>query len=134
MEVIRLYLFPTALVLAAGYLLRTEWLSFRRDRIRGRVYWTRFLRRMVGALVVMAIAVMVHLGDVVPADASQGEAWKMLSHWTWVMGLLLLVMVLALWDAVDGVRNLRSYFEDIEKEEVERIREHLQTATKVDRN
>ncbi|MEW6277255.1 MAG: hypothetical protein AB1758_01445 [Candidatus Eremiobacterota bacterium] len=125
MEWIRLYAFPTALVLAAAYLVRAEFLQVARERTPGRPNWIRFGRRMTGSVVMVAIAVMVHMGRLVPATADRAEAWHLVQHWTWVMGLVMLAMGLAVWDAVEGVRNLRRYFEAIEREEISHIREHV---------
>lgn len=77
----------------------------------------------------IAIAVLVHFGEVAPGQfKSVDEAQAMLNHWLWVMGLVILAMGLAIWDVLEGVRSLRRYFEDMEQEEVTRIREHLSAA------
>lgn len=130
MEWVRLYLFPLGLTLIGCVLMHLELAHYARERRRGRQpARLRFVRRMAGALIMIAIAVLVHLGEVAPGQVqSVDEARAMLDHWLWVMGLVILAMVLAIWDVLEGVRNLRRYFEDMEQEEVARIREHLSAA------
>lgn len=127
MEWVRLYLFPLGLTLIGCVLMHLELAHYARERRRGRrPAGLRFVRRLAGALTMIAIAVLVHLGEVAPGQVkSVDEARAMLDHWLWVMGLVILAMGLAVWDVLEGVRSLRRYFEDMEQEEVARIREHL---------
>lgn len=126
MELVRLYVFPLGLSLVGCVLIHLEMAHYARERRRGRASTMRFLRRITGALLMIAIAVLVHVGKVAPGPVQDPEeARALLDHWLWVMGLVVGAMVLAVWDVVDGVRSLRRYFEDMEQEEVNRIREHL---------
>lgn len=128
MEWVRLYVFPIGLSLVGCVLMHIELAHYGRERRRGRGSLTRLIRRLSGALIMIAIAILVHLGKVAPGPVqSPDEARALLDHWLWVMGLVLAAMVLAVWDVIDGVRSLRRYFEDMEQEEVSRIREHLTT-------
>lgn len=126
MEWVRLYVFPLALSLTGCILIHLELAHYSRERRRGRPPLTRLVRRLLGAFIMIAIAVLVHLGKVAPGPVqSADEARALLNHWLWVMGLVMVAMGLAVWDVFDGVRSLRRYFEDMEQEEVTRIREHL---------
>ncbi len=130
MEWVRLYLFPVGLTLIGCVLMHLELAHYTRERRRARQpARLRFVRRMAGALTMIAIAVLVHLGEVAPGPAqSMDETRAMLDHWLWVLGLVILAMALAIWDVLEGVRSLRRYFEEMEQEEVARIREHLSAA------
>ncbi len=136
MELVRLYLFPLGLSLVGCILIHLELAHYARERRRRRASLMRLLRRLTGALIMIVIAVLVHVGKIAPGPVqSPEEARALLNHWLWVMGLVVVAMILAVWDVLDGVRNLRRYFEDMEQEEVSRIREHLTTpAREVDLN
>lgn len=126
MEWVRLYVFPIGLTLVGCILMHLELAYYTRERRRGRGNVVRLIRRVSGAVIMVAIAVLVHLGKIAPGPVQNPqEARALLDHWLWVMGLVLVAMILAVWDVIDGVRSLRRYFEDMEQEEVSRIREHL---------
>lgn len=116
--------FPIALMLGGVVLGTVEirhYLHERPHAPRGRL-----LRRGVGAVLLLVLGVLVMLGRIpdqhsMPPD----QVWSLFRHWLWVMAIALLLTLLAMWDALEGVRHLRGFFEDVEKEEIQKIQQHL---------
>ncbi len=119
-----LRLFPAGLILGALVLGVAEvrhYLHERPHTPRGRL-----LRRAGGALLLVVLAVLVMLGRIPDQHSMPPEqVWSLFRHWLWVMGIALVLTLLAMWDALEGVRHLRGFFEGVEKEEIEKIQQHL---------
>ena len=49
----------------------------------------------------------------------------LLKYWLVVLGLAGVLMAFAIWDTLDGVRTLRRFLESEERDEIRKIREHL---------
>lgn len=123
MELFRVYAFPAMLVLGAMWLAAVEWRHFRTD---GSPSLMRLLRRLAGAAVLVAVAVMVHLGDTSAGPRlTLQEATDRFHYWMAVLGLVAFAMVLAVWDVIDGLRRLGSYLEDVERDEMQSLRQRL---------
>jgi len=124
-EQIRVYAFPLLLLAGASWLVVQEIRHFRSELAQGHAPWVRFLRRLAGAAILVAVAAMVHLGDTSSAALTRGQLVERFNYWMAVLGLVLLAMGLALWDVVDGLRRLGSYLEEVEKDEVQTLKERL---------
>lgn len=126
MDFFLLKVFPAFLMAGALALIPFEIKSFRREQERGQPRLVKLTRRLLGSLVLMALALMVFFGEVPTGPAQPNSAtMAQFQHWLIVLGLALFLMLLAGWDALDGVRHLRTYLDSVEQEEVQRIQEHL---------
>jgi hypothetical protein len=123
-DFIFLRLFPLGLMLGGLGLGVVEVRHYLQERPH--VQRGRFLRRATGAVLLLVLGVLVMLGRIpdqltMPPD----QVWTLFRHWLWVMAIALVLTLLALWDALEGVRHLRGFFEDVEKEEIKKIQQHL---------
>jgi len=122
MEFIVQRLIPVILCLGAVALAWHEMRSpFREGKAR-----LRRIRRMVGSGLLVLMSCMIWAGQLPHVQTLPPEqAMDLLRHWLMVLGLAALLMMFAIWDTLDGVRTLRGYLENVEREEIEKIREHL---------
>jgi len=112
--------------MVAGALATIEYRTHTADRAAGRARTTRFTRRLSGALVIAAIALLVHFGPTtVAATASREEIERLSYYWVSVVALALVAIALACWDVLDSVRHLGHHFSDLEKEEIDRLRTEI---------
>lgn len=125
MDFFLLRVFPVLLGIGGLVFLPLEIRALARERAAGRPRYLKFGRRCLGAAVLFGLAVMVYLGEVPTSAEATAQTWSKFQHWLIVLGLTLFLMMLAVWDAIDGVKHLRTYLEDVEKEELQRIHEHL---------
>lgn len=126
MEIVRIYVLPLVLSLGAAVLLGSETLVLQSERARGAPRWMRFGRRASGALLIAAVAFMLHFGGSLPtAGASQETVYRQFHYWVAVLGLVLVAMALAVWDVFDAFRSIRQHVESIEKSEMQRLQEAL---------
>jgi uncharacterized membrane protein YcjF (UPF0283 family) len=122
-EVFVLRVFP--LLLAVGALGLAIW-ELKNQPVRPLRF--RLARRLGGSLVLFCIAVAMWTGQLPNSEIAQkspDQALAMLQHWVSVFALVCLLIVLALWDTWAGMRNLRGYFDEVEKDELGKIQEHL---------
>lgn len=124
MDFVFLRLFPVGLIVGALVLGLAELRHYLHERphaLRGRL-----LRRAGGAVLLVVLAVLVMLGRIPDQHTMPPEqVWSLFRHWLWVMGVALLLTLLAMWDALEGVRHLRGFFEGVEEEEIQKIQQHL---------
>ena len=124
MDFLLLRIFPAALLLGGlglGYAELRFYLHERPHAPRGRL-----ARRLTGALLLIGLAVMVALGRIPDRQSMPTEElWVYFRHWLYVMAVAFVLMLLAGWDALVGVRHLRGFFEGVEREEIARIQQHL---------
>lgn len=131
MELVRIYALPLILVLGAALLLGVETRNIQLDMARGTPRWTRFGRRMAGALIIATVGFMLHFGSSLPAPgASQETVYHQFYYWMVVLALVLMAMGLAAWDAIDSVRVLKHQVETLERSEVELLQEELRKRRK----
>lgn len=126
MEPLRVYVFPALMIAGALGLALVEIRHFHYERAIGHAPWMRFVRRLVGAAVLVAVATMIHFGEVSNAvRLTQEQAIARFHYWMTVLGLVVFAMGLALWDVIDGLRKLGSYLEEIERDEMQTLRQRL---------
>ncbi len=90
----------------------------------------KLLRRMFGGLMLVAVAIMIYQGRLPePGQDLQSPdlAWGYVRYWVVVLGLTCLLLLLALWDIWAGIRGLRKYLDDVEEEEIVKLKSHLQS-------
>jgi hypothetical protein len=85
----------------------------------------RLARRLGGSLILLAVAGQIWTGQLPQEHAAPEQAVAMLQHWVWVFALVSLLVLFALWDTWEGVRHLRGYLDSVEKDELTKIRTHL---------
>ena len=124
MEMIRVWLVPLLLLAGAAWLAFQEVQHLRAEA--GQRPWLRFFRRLTGAALLVGVALMVHEGETSTAPTMpKAEALRLFHYWMTVLGLVLMAMILALWDVMDGLRRLGSYLEEVERDEVQALHERL---------
>ena len=122
----RVWVIPLLLLSGAAWLVLGEVRHFRSDLGVANGSWTRLLRRLAGAAVVAAVAVMVHLGDTSsPAGLSPSQALERFYYWMAVLGLVVFAAMLALWDVVAELRRLRNYVDHLERDELVTLQRRL---------
>lgn len=123
MEVFVLRVFPV--LLALGALGLAIW-EIKNKSVRPVRY--RLARRLGGSLILLCIAAAMWTGQLPTPEVAQknpDQAVAMLQHWVSVFALVCLLVVLALWDTWAGMCNLRGYLDEVEKDEIGKIQEHL---------
>ncbi|HXE72568.1 MAG TPA: hypothetical protein VNO81_07895 [Candidatus Nitrosotenuis sp.] len=125
MEIVRVYVFPAFLLLGALALALVEVRALRTEGRAGRPNWVRFWRRLAGSVLMVAVGAMVALGDSSPGGEMRAAVAR-LQYWMYVLVLVGVAMALAFWDVLDGLRSLRRYVEDVERDEMRRLKDHLQ--------
>lgn len=117
-DVFRTYIFPAFLTLGALMLLAVETRTLQHDLARKSTRWPRFVRRILGALVIEAIAFMVHFSPRLPRPGtSTAKVWQQYDYWMWVLGLVLVAVALAFWDVIASIRALKQQIDAIYREE-----------------
>ena len=124
MDFVLLRVFPVALLVGG---LALGWGEFRHYlQERPHVPLDRIVRRLAGSLLLVLLAVLVMLGRIPDRHSMPTEElWSYFRHWLWVMVIALVLLLLAGWDALAGVRHLRGYLEGVEREEIQKIHHHL---------
>lgn len=126
MEPVRVYVFPALMITGALWLALVELRHFRYEHAIGHSPWTRLVRRLMGAVVLLAVAVMIHFGETSTAvKLTQEQAIARFHYWMSVLGLVVFAMGLALWDVIDSLRKLGSYLEEVERDEMHTLRQRL---------
>lgn len=121
MEAVRVYLLPLVLGAGALVLVTLEVAALLRYR-----RWVRFLRRFAGGALMMVIAAMLHRGQAAPPPHGDHQAaLEQLSYWQAVLGLVAGTVLLALWDMVEGIQGIRQFIDEVERDEIRTLREHL---------
>ena len=85
----------------------------------------RLVRRLGGSLLILAVAGLIWTGPLPRGHVAPEQATEMLKHWVAVFGLVGLLVVFSVWDAVEGVRHLRGYLDTLQEDELGKIRDHL---------
>ena len=126
LESIRLYVLPLILVSVGILQALFEMRSFRAEADPDRHRRVRLGRRLATSLILITVGLMLHSGgDLAPSAGNPDEAVRQFYYWVTVLGLVLVVGGLALWDALDSLRGLAHHIEHIEKAELDSLREQL---------
>ncbi len=125
MELLRLYAMPALLVLCACVMVAQEIRVLLQSKNRHPI---RFIRRIFSASAMFWIAARLHFGHLAPhGGASPAEVIREFHYWVDVLELGLLLVVLAVWDAIESVRNLHREVEYVARKEIESLQEHLKS-------
>ena len=123
MEVLVLRVFPLFLLVGALALVMWELKHQPFKPVR-----FRLARRLGGSVLLLCIAAAMWSGELPNPEIAQKnpeQAVAMLEHWVSIFALVGLLIVLALWDTWAGMRNLRGYLDEVEKDELGKIQERL---------
>jgi hypothetical protein len=141
MQILFKIFFPMLLCAGAVYLIILEIMNYPRLKKLGfqkQSLKARFLRRTLGALIVISIAILLFwgLGSMWPPSSSgdRDVLNRQLAYWSIVAGLVFLTIMFAMWDALEGVRHIEKLIERNTVEEIREIRESLSKNTKVKGN
>jgi hypothetical protein len=104
----------------ALYLTGKEWIGH-----EGPVVWLRRWRRTLAGAILVVISWHIWTGQLPSDPNNTALALDLLHHWLRIFVFVLVLIAMAMWDAWDGIRNLRGYLETVEKDEVTKIQEHL---------
>lgn len=109
MEFFIKYIFPTTLTLGAIFLAFHEIIGYNRLKAMGfppEKLRSRMIRRMLGTMIIILVAVMVFWG-VSNLGPLKADNWKVQAKfWLIVIGMVLFTVLLAVWDVMDGIKNL----------------------------
>lgn len=126
MEILRVYLLPLILAVAAVLLLAVETRALQLEMAGRRPRWSRFIRRMLGAVCIAAIAFMLHFGSSPPTrEVAVEVVHRQFYYWIWVLALVLFTVMLAMWDAIDSVRAIKHHLEVVERDELASLQEQI---------
>ena len=133
------YVIPALLLTGAMWLAFQEWLFFRQC---SRKPWTRFIRRMLGAGMLLAIAVMMNKGDTTMifmdsdkvaelARQNREYANSCLNYWLTVMALVLGTLAMAVWDIIASFISIRAMLRETAREDLKAFAEALEKSQKL---
>lgn len=126
MEIARVYLFPALMSAGAVWLASAEVRNFVYERAVGQGQPVRLARRLVGAALVVTVALMIHFGEVTSLPGlTQEQALARFHYWMAVLGLVAFAGCLAVWDALAGLRQLSSDLEELQRDEMSNLRDRL---------
>ena len=117
---------PLFLIIGAVYLVVVEFVSYPRLKKYGHPennLKLRMGRRLVGALLVIIVAVLMFWGLNFMPRPSIGLFHRQAAHWALVMVLVFVVVILAMWDAVDGLKYLEKLADQVSRKELEDLEE-----------
>lgn len=132
MRIFAIYIFPAFLTLGALYLIAAEFTSYSRFEklnLKSSKLKTRMIRRISGALIVIVVAIMISWGiSNMPRPPKalfqhQIRYWSL--YWTILAGIVLVAIILAIWDAIDGVRYLERLADQCTLEHLNEINKKL---------
>lgn len=128
MEAVRVWILPAFLTASALLLLATETRSIQAGLRERAPQWMRFHRRALGALTIAAIAFMVHFSKGLPTAATpEVDVYRQLQYWTWILVLAMVVILLAVWDALASIRALKRHLERVAREELQGLKDQLRS-------
>jgi hypothetical protein len=117
-------IFPLALVIGAVYLLMMEIRYYPRLISYGhpeKNLKVRLVRRVIGSILVIAVAGMIFYGLNFMSRPSPGIIHRQAEYWLTMMGLVILIVLLALWDVFDGLRYLERLSSQLSREDLEHL-------------
>lgn len=117
---------PAILIIGAIYLAVAEIVAFPRLKNYGypeKLLKIRMVRRLAGLFLVCVVAVMMIWGLRYLPGASAGVFYRQASHWAIVMGLVFVIVILAMWDALDGLKYLASLTDQVSKQDLKELEE-----------
>lgn len=116
------YILPLFLIVGAVYLIIIEIKAFPRLKRYGHPVKSlkfRMARRITGSILVIAIALLIFWGLNYLPKPTAGLFQRQAAHWAVVMGLVFIVVLLALWDTIDGLKYLENLANQVSKEELD---------------
>lgn len=133
---------PCLLIVGSIWLLLQELRIFRRATAKP---WTRLIRRGLGAAVLCLIAFMMYQGDITLILMDRQEAQELartdsqyvrdcLNYWVKVILLVLIAVVLALWDVIASLKNIRHLLQDSTNDDIKAFSSALAKSKAIDRN
>lgn len=140
MQVLVQYVIPAFLTGGAIWLTAQDFWSYSCQRKVGKANPVKLVRRLVIALCLLAIAYMMyngqgtlayaqqqlHLRDTTGVAIDQEKAVACLNYWGLVMGLVILTLLLAAWDVIEGIRNIQSICQQYSDDEFAVLKAALQ--------
>ncbi len=123
---LRFYGLPLLLLGGAAWLALAEIRNFQAGREAERPSWSRLIRRLFGAALLVAISAMFQFADTrLPDQMPPDQALAYFHYWMGALALVGLAGILALWDVLAELRNLRSYVDRAERDELRKLHDHL---------
>ena len=124
MKFFGIYILPLLLILGALYLIFRELIIHRyyakrhKVDVRGKI---RLARKVTGAILVIIIAVMIAHGLTGHPPPTPETFHIQMNYWLWVFGIALATVIIAFWDAYEGVKNLETSIDQSSIESLEEI-------------
>lgn len=119
---------PLILILGSIYLVLLEILLYPRLKRYGhpeKSLNVRMGRRVTGAFLVVIVAVMMFWGLNFMPKPEPGVFQKQAAHWAAVVALVFVIVLLAIWDAADGLKYLEKLADQITRENLSAIDERV---------
>jgi hypothetical protein len=126
-----------SIALTAGALsfLLAEWRFYKRTFAQARKMTGpapdtgRLLRRSFGSAVLLAMSVLMFLGELPqPGQSSQQEVLHLFYYWSAIVGLALVLGMTAMYDAMRGMKRLGNYVTAMEGRELATLAKQLKEA------
>ena len=121
-------IFPLAISMGALYLVLMEIAGFVRAKRQGKPMSDlvrRLYRRVFGAILIISIAFMLFWGltRIKPPTVDNWENYA--RYWVVVVAMVVISVMLAVWDMLDGVKNIERMVEKTSREQLREVREKL---------
>ncbi len=121
-------IFPLAISMGAFYLVLMEIAGYVRAKKQGKPMndlIRRLYRRIFGAVLIISIAFMLFWG-LSRMKAPTLDNWQNYArYWVVVVAMVVMSVMLAVWDMLDGVKNIEKMVEKTSKEQLREIKEKL---------
>jgi len=128
MQFIGKIILPSILITGSLYLIVIELLAYPRLKKYGHPEGNlkiRMARRISGSILVIISACMIYWGLYSFHRPSIGHFHKQALHWAIVMGIVFIIVILALWDAIEGIKYLEKLASRISKEDLDAVQENI---------
>lgn len=121
-------IFPLAICIGAFYLVLLEIAGYVRAKKQGKPMndlIRRLYRRVFGAILIISISFMLFWGlsRMKPLTIDNWENYA--RYWGVVVAMLVMSVMLAVWDMLDGVKNIEKMVEKTSKEHLSEVRKKL---------
>ncbi|MDO5295018.1 MAG: hypothetical protein Q4F00_00025 [bacterium] len=132
------YVIPALLLTGSLWLAYQEWGYFRQC---ARKPWLRFLRRILGAVMLLAIGCMMNKGDTTLIFMAKDQVAELakqnpeyanycLNYWLTVMALVLGTLAMAVWDIIASFISIRAMLCETAREDLKAFTEALEKSQK----
>lgn len=130
---IHVLLKAVSVTLAAGSLsfLVAEWRLYKGATAEvGRVPGSqgdrgRLIRRTVGSAILLTMAMLMFAGRLPQEGAPPAEVLSLFYYWSSIVGLAVLLGLVAMYDAIRGVKNLKTYVSAVQGRELAALAKQL---------